>query len=102
MLSAPPSCDLGVRETSLPSEVQRLNTQRSKDCGSIASISSISVDGTAISEPLHPRVITSAHRINQGSMPDLNRIGPESDFYFVPADDPETAVGLAISLARRH
>ena len=35
------------------------------------------------------RIITSAHRINQGFIPDLSAPGAESDFYFVPADDPE-------------
>ena len=34
------------------------------------------------------RIITSAHRINQGTMPDLSSPGAESDFYFVQADDP--------------
>jgi exodeoxyribonuclease V alpha subunit len=38
------------------------------------------------------RIITSAHRINQGSIPDLNPPEAESDFYFVQAEDPETAV----------
>ena len=37
------------------------------------------------------RIITSAHRINQGSIPDLNP--PEARAtYFVQAEDPETAV----------
>ena len=44
---------------------------------------------------------TSAHRINQGLMPDLSPPGAESDFYFVQADDPETAVA-ASSNWRRH
>jgi exodeoxyribonuclease V alpha subunit len=46
------------------------------------------------------RIITSAHRINQGLMPDLSQPGPESDFYFVPADDPETAVRLIVELVK--
>jgi exodeoxyribonuclease V alpha subunit len=46
------------------------------------------------------RIITSAHRINQGSMPDLNPPGIESDFYFVQADDPETAVGRILELIK--
>jgi exodeoxyribonuclease V alpha subunit len=46
------------------------------------------------------RIITNAHRINQGSMPDLNPPGVEADFYFVPADDPEIAVGRIIELAK--
>jgi exodeoxyribonuclease V alpha subunit len=46
------------------------------------------------------RIITSAHRINQGSIPDLNPPSTDSDFYFVPADDPETAVGRIIELVK--
>src|ERR1700678_1641736 len=46
------------------------------------------------------RIITSAHRINQGSIPDLNPPEAESDFYFVQADDPETAVGRIIELVK--
>src|SRR5215467_11660788 len=46
------------------------------------------------------RIITSAHRINQGSMPDLSPPGTESDFYFVQADDPETAVARIIELVK--
>jgi exodeoxyribonuclease V alpha subunit len=46
------------------------------------------------------RIITSAHRINQGSMPDLSPPGTESDFYFVAADDPATAVSRIIALAK--
>ena len=33
-------------------------------------------------------------------MPDLSPPGAESDFYFVQADDPETAVGRIIELAK--
>src|SRR5438046_10643928 len=46
------------------------------------------------------RIITSAHRINQGSIPDLSPPGTESDLYFVQADAPESAVPLVIALAR--
>jgi exodeoxyribonuclease V alpha subunit len=46
------------------------------------------------------RIITSAHRINQGSIPDLNPPEAESDFYFVQAEDPETAVAHIIELVR--
>src|SRR5205823_8310509 len=38
--------------------------------------------------------------INQGLMPDLSSPGTESDFYFVPADDPATAVSRIIELAK--
>jgi exodeoxyribonuclease V alpha subunit len=46
------------------------------------------------------RIITNAHRINQGSMPDLRPPETESDFYFVQADDPETAVRRIIELVK--
>jgi exodeoxyribonuclease V alpha subunit len=46
------------------------------------------------------RIITNAHRINQGLMPELSHSGTESDFYFVQADDPETAVGRIIELVK--
>jgi exodeoxyribonuclease V alpha subunit len=46
------------------------------------------------------RIITTAHRINQGSIPDLSPPEAESDFYFVQADDPETAVVRVIELVR--
>jgi exodeoxyribonuclease V alpha subunit len=46
------------------------------------------------------RIITSAHRINQGSIPDLSPPGTDSDFYFVQAEDSETAVPLIIELVK--
>jgi exodeoxyribonuclease V alpha subunit len=46
------------------------------------------------------RIITSAHRINQGSIPDLSKPEGDSDFYFVQAHDPEAAVSLIIELVK--
>lgn len=46
------------------------------------------------------RIITSAHRINEGSIPDLSPSETKSDFYFVQADDPETAVSRIIELVK--
>jgi exodeoxyribonuclease V alpha subunit len=46
------------------------------------------------------RIITNAHRINQGAMPDLRPPETESDFYFVQGDDPETAVSRIIELVK--
>ena len=48
----------------------------------------------------HSQIITSAHRINQGSIPDLSRPEGDSDFYFVQADEPETAVQRIIELVK--
>ena len=44
------------------------------------------------------RIITSAHRINQGWIPDLSTPAEDSDFYFVQAGDPDTAVSRIIEL----
>ena len=46
------------------------------------------------------RVIVNAHRINQGQMPELGRPEGETDFYFVSADEPETAVSRIIELVK--
>ena len=46
------------------------------------------------------QIITSAHRINQGSIPDLAKPEGDSDFYFVQADDPESAVPRIINLVK--
>jgi exodeoxyribonuclease V alpha subunit len=46
------------------------------------------------------RIIMSAHRINQGAIPDLSPPSTDSDFYFVQADDPETAVPRIVDLVK--
>lgn len=46
------------------------------------------------------QIITSAHRINHGAIPDLSPPGAESDFYFVEANEPETAVPRIIELVK--
>jgi exodeoxyribonuclease V alpha subunit len=46
------------------------------------------------------RIIMAAHRINQGAIPDLSRPEGDSDFFFVPADDPETAVPRIVELVK--
>jgi exodeoxyribonuclease V alpha subunit len=46
------------------------------------------------------RIITTAHRINQGIIPDLSPPGADSDFYFVHAEDPEIAVQRIVELVK--
>lgn len=46
------------------------------------------------------KIITSAHCINQGIIPDLSKPDGESDFYFVPADDPAIAVARIVELVK--
>jgi exodeoxyribonuclease V alpha subunit len=48
------------------------------------------------------RIITNAHRINQGRMPDLNRPDGPSDFYFVEAADPEDGVAKIVTIIRER
>src|SRR3954469_13714386 len=46
------------------------------------------------------RIITNAHRINRGLLPDLSKPEGDSDFYFAPADDPETAVARMVEMVQ--
>ena len=46
------------------------------------------------------RIVTTAHGINLGAIPDLSRPEGESDFYFVPADGPETAAARIVELVK--
>ena len=46
------------------------------------------------------RIIISAHKINQGFIPDLSRPDGDTDFYFVQAEDPETAVQRIVELVK--
>ena len=44
------------------------------------------------------KIITTAHAINAGQLPDLGKPDGEADFYFVPAADPEQAVQRIVEL----
>jgi exodeoxyribonuclease V alpha subunit len=46
------------------------------------------------------KIITSAHQTNQGRMPHLGKPDGESDFYFVPAEDPEQAAARIVELVQ--
>ncbi len=48
------------------------------------------------------KIITSAHQINRGVIPDLSKPEGESDFYFVQADDPESAVTRIVDLVKKR
>jgi exodeoxyribonuclease V alpha subunit len=48
------------------------------------------------------RIITSAHLINEGRIPDLSPPDGETDFYFVSAAKPEQAVGRIVELVRHR
>lgn len=44
------------------------------------------------------RIVLNAHRINSGLVPELSRPREGSDFYFVPAEEPEEAVDKVLRL----
>jgi exodeoxyribonuclease V alpha subunit len=48
------------------------------------------------------KIITTAHAINAGRMPDLAPPEGETDFYFVPAADPEQAVPRIVELVSQR
>ena len=47
------------------------------------------------------RIITNAHRINRGRMPDLSN-GKQSDFFFLEDEDPETAAQEIVRLVKER
>ncbi|MBV8616541.1 MAG: ATP-dependent RecD-like DNA helicase [Acetobacteraceae bacterium] len=46
------------------------------------------------------RVVTNAHRINRGQVPDLEKTEEPSDFHFIDAADPDTAVAKLVTVVR--
>jgi exodeoxyribonuclease V alpha subunit len=46
------------------------------------------------------RVITNAHRINSGQMPEMSHDRALSDFYFIDAEAPEDAVAKIVAVVR--
>src|SRR5204863_8251870 len=50
---------------------------------------------------LTSRIITNAHRINQGLMPDLAPV-EDGDFYFVEAIDSEDGVRKVVTIVRER
>lgn len=47
------------------------------------------------------KIITTAHAINQGIMPNLTTSNKDSDFYFVDAQDPETCMDLPANARKK-
>lgn len=46
------------------------------------------------------RIITSAHRINEGAMPEIPEKGAESDFYFLEREEPEHIAALLVEMVK--
>ena len=48
------------------------------------------------------RIVTMAHRINKGELPEFEKPEGESDYYFVEANEPERAVDVIMELVRER
>jgi exodeoxyribonuclease V alpha subunit len=47
-------------------------------------------------------IITNAHRIRRGQMPDMRGADPSSDFHFVERDDPEKIAATLVKLVQER
>jgi exodeoxyribonuclease V alpha subunit len=50
----------------------------------------------------HSRIITNAHRINEGQMPELPAKGSEADFFFVDREDPEQIAATLVEMVKNR
>jgi exodeoxyribonuclease V alpha subunit len=50
----------------------------------------------------HSRIITNAHRINEGQMPEIATKGRESDFFFIDRDEPEQIAATLVEMVKRR
>ena len=48
------------------------------------------------------RIVTMAHRINKGEMPEFEKPEGDSDYYFVEANEPERAIEVIMELVRER
>jgi exodeoxyribonuclease V alpha subunit len=48
------------------------------------------------------RIITNAHRINQGLLPEMPARDPDRDFYFVEREEPERIMDTLLELVKRR
>lgn len=50
----------------------------------------------------HSQIVTTAHRIKSGEMPERNAKDVDSDFYFLPRNDPEQTRDFLVELVARR
>jgi exodeoxyribonuclease V alpha subunit len=48
----------------------------------------------------HSRIITNAHRINEGQMPEIPTKGRESDFFFIDRDEPDQIAATLVEMVK--
>ena len=49
---------------------------------------------------LHSRIITNAHRINEGQMPEIPAKGADSDFFIVEREEPEQIAATLVEMVK--
>ncbi|MSU62648.1 MAG: ATP-dependent RecD-like DNA helicase [Pedosphaera sp.] len=50
----------------------------------------------------HSRIITNAHRIKEGQMPEIAAKGGESDFFFIDRDEPEQIAATLVEMVKNR
>lgn len=50
----------------------------------------------------HSRIITNAHRINEGYLPEVPSSGQESDFFFIEREEPEAISASLVEMVRKR
>lgn len=50
----------------------------------------------------HSRIITNAHRINEGRMPEWPTKGAESDFFFIDREEPEQIAEMLVEMVKNR
>jgi exodeoxyribonuclease V alpha subunit len=53
-------------------------------------------------QAVQSRIVTMAHRINKGELPDFTKPDGESDYYFIEAGEPEQAAAVILELVRER
>jgi exodeoxyribonuclease V alpha subunit len=82
----------------LPSVGPGMLLQDLIDCGMVPVVRLTEV----FRQAANSRIITSAHRMRAGQMPELTTAGEDSDFYFVERDDPEQIASTLIHVIQHR
>jgi hypothetical protein len=86
----------------LPRLYKACHSPKSGVVQKVVVLGSTEIDKTAPAKAFRVRIITSAHRINQGVIPDLSKPEGDSDFYLVEANDPDVAVPRIVDPVKSH
>ncbi len=82
----------------LPSVGPGMVLRNLMDCGIVPVVRLTEV----FRQAANSRIITSAHRINEGLMPELSNGGAESDFYFVRRETPDRIAATVLEIVKNR